>query len=57
LVDQLVLVSNESDAEPVVEAILEDFPSFKVGLIMPLPFQYDLRKARPASTGLSALAH
>jgi uncharacterized LabA/DUF88 family protein len=57
LVDQLVLVSNDSDAEPVVEAILEDFPFLKIGLIMPLPFKDDLRKGRPASTGLSALAH
>lgn len=56
-VDQVVLVSNDSDAEPVLEAILEDFPNLKIGLIMPLPFQDDLRKGRPASSGLSALAH
>jgi uncharacterized LabA/DUF88 family protein len=43
LVDQLVLVSNDSDAEPVVKAILEDFPYLKIGLIMPLPFKDDLR--------------
>jgi uncharacterized LabA/DUF88 family protein len=56
-VDQLVLVSNDSDAEPVLEAIMEDFPSLKIGLVMPLPFREDLRKGRPPSSGLSALAH
>ena len=55
--NQVVLVSNDSDAEPVLEAILEDFPNLKIGLIMPLPFRDDLRKGRPASSGLSALAH
>ena len=35
LVDQLILVSNDSDAEPVLAAITEDFPHLKLGLIMP----------------------
>lgn len=35
-VDQLVLVSNDSDAEPVLEALREDFPSLKIGLVIPL---------------------
>jgi len=57
LVDQLVLVSNDSDAEPVLEALIEDFPALKIGLVMPLPYLDDSKKGRPASTGLSKLAH
>ena len=57
LIDQLVLVSNDSDAEPVLEALVEDFPSLKIGLVMPLSYPDDSNKDRPASTGLSKLAH
>ena len=57
LIDQLVLVSNDSDAEPVLEALVEDFPELKIGLIMPLAYPDDTKKGRPASTGLSKLAH
>lgn len=35
LMDQLVLCSNDSDAEPVLEAIREDFPHLKIGLVTP----------------------
>lgn len=35
LVDHLVLCSNDSDAEPVLEAIREDFPDLKIGLVTP----------------------
>lgn len=34
-VDHLVLCSNDSDAEPVLEAIREDFPDLKIGLVTP----------------------
>lgn len=56
LIDHLVLVSNDSDAEPVLEALVEDCPSVKIGLIMPLSYPDDTKKGRPASTGLSKLA-
>ena len=56
-VDQVVLVSNDSDAEPVLEAIVEDFPQIKIGLIMPLSEPAPARRGRPASTVLSNLAH
>ena len=52
-----MLVSNDSDAEPVLEALVEDFPSVKIGLVMPLCYPDDTKKGRPASTGLSKLAH
>lgn len=56
-VGQLVLVSNDSDAEPVLVALREDFPHLKIGLVMPLSCPDDTKKGRPASTSLSRLAH
>jgi len=44
LIDQLVLVSNDSDAEPVLDALVEDFPALKIGLIMPLAYPDDTKK-------------
>ena len=55
--DHLVLVSNDSDALPVLEAIQEDFDQVKIGLIMPLTLPSDGKKGRPASKGLAKLAH
>jgi uncharacterized LabA/DUF88 family protein len=57
LVDQLILVSNDSDAQPVLEAITEDFPQLRLGLIMPLAFPEDGKKSRPPSNGLARLSH
>jgi uncharacterized LabA/DUF88 family protein len=57
LVDQLILVSNDSDAQPVLEAISEDFPQLRLGLIMPLAFPEDGKKSRPPSNGLARLSH
>lgn len=54
--DHLVLVSNDSDALPVLEAIREDFDHVKIGLIMPLPLHDDGKKGRPASKSLTKLA-
>lgn len=34
-VDQLVICSNDSDAEPVLEAIREDFPKLRIGVVTP----------------------
>ena len=57
LVDQLILVSNDSDAEPVLAAINEDFSQLMLGLIMPLAFSEDGKKSRPPSSGLAKLSH
>ena len=57
LVDQLILVSNDSDAEPVLAAITEDFPQLKLGLIMPLAFPEEGKKSRPPSSSLARLSH
>jgi uncharacterized LabA/DUF88 family protein len=36
LVDQVVIVTNDSDAEPAMKAVREDFPAITVGSIMPV---------------------
>ncbi len=56
-IDQAVLVSNDSDAEPVLQALAEDFPSLRIGIVMPLPAPDDTRRGRPASVTLCRLAH
>lgn len=55
--DQLVLVSNDSDAEPVLEAITQDFPAMRIGVVMPISPPDPARKGRPSSASLSGLAH
>lgn len=35
LVDRVILVSNDSDTEPVLQAIREDFPHIMIGVVMP----------------------
>lgn len=54
-VDQIVLVSNDTDAEPVLAAIREDFQGLRIGVVMPIR-QASTSKRRPASTTLSRLA-
>lgn len=34
--DRLILVSNDSDAEPALESIREDFPEIMLGVVMPI---------------------
>ena len=34
--DRIILVSNDSDAEPALAAIREDFPAIMVGVVMPV---------------------
>ncbi|MYM90699.1 NYN domain-containing protein [Rugamonas sp. FT82W] len=34
--DRMILVSNDSDAEPALEAIREDFPEIMIGVVMPI---------------------
>jgi uncharacterized LabA/DUF88 family protein len=36
LYDRIILVSNDSDAEPVLQAIREDFPHIMIGVVMPI---------------------
>ncbi len=55
VVDHVVLISNDTDAEPVLAAIREDFPSVRIGVIMPIR-EGPAGKKRPASTTLSSLA-
>jgi len=52
-VDQIVLCSNDSDLSPVLEAIREDHPAVKIGVI--LPRKPDLQAKR--SESLEKLAH
>lgn len=42
LYDRIILVSNDSDAEPALEAIREDFPNITIGVVIPV---------RPVETG------
>jgi len=55
--DQVVLISNDTDTEPVMSALIEDFPTLKIGLIMPRGPQSSGKKGRPASSSLIKLAH
>lgn len=54
---QIVLVSNDSDAEPALEAIAEDFPAIRIGVVMPISPPEPARRGRPISARLSRLAH
>ena len=64
LVDQLVLVSNDTDAEPVLKALKDDFPCVRIGLIVPLSRpncdgaeNRPPKNGRPANATLSKYAH
>jgi len=37
LFDRIILVSNDSDAEPALQAIKEDFPHIMIGVVFPIP--------------------
>jgi uncharacterized LabA/DUF88 family protein len=56
LAEHLVLCSNDSDAEPVLEAIREDFPTLQVGLITPR-HPPDEKTGRVVSKSLSNLSN
>ena len=45
LYDRMILVSNDSDAEPALEAIRTDFPHIMLGVVMPI---------RPVLSGTTA---
>lgn len=58
LVEQVVLVSNDSDAEPTLCALRQDFPALKLGVVMPLLHGTESgKRGRPASRALQELAH
>jgi uncharacterized LabA/DUF88 family protein len=57
VVDQVVLISNDTDTEPVIRALKEDFPTLRIGIITPRPPRISEKKVRPASTSLINLAH
>ncbi len=53
-----VFVSNDSDLEPALKAIREDFSDIQVGLIMPVRYKRDKNKAKPPlNKRLSEQAH
>jgi uncharacterized LabA/DUF88 family protein len=45
LYDRIILVSNDSDAEPALEALRADFPHIMLGVVMPI---------RPVASGVPA---
>lgn len=55
--DQLVLCSNDSDAEPALEALRADFPDLRIGLVTPRRPPAENDRSRVVSTSLSKLAH
>lgn len=61
LVDQIVLCSNDSDAEPALEAIRTDFPHIRIGVVTPrrppLKSEMDTPTPRVKSKSLAAYAH
>ncbi len=54
-VEQLILVSNDTDQLPTLEAIKADFPHLRIGLIIPRLKTGDA-KQRPSNANLEALA-
>jgi len=57
LVDQTVVVSNDSDAEPVLRAVREDFPGVRIGVITPVRPPSDASTSRRVSASLASKAH
>ncbi|MDB5885064.1 MAG: hypothetical protein JWR74_1235, partial [Polaromonas sp.] len=58
LYDQVVLCSNDSDAEPVLQALREDFPALVIGVVTPVPPPDPAKGApRGVSASLSRHAH
>jgi|JI6StandDraft_1071083.scaffolds.fasta_scaffold18410_2 hypothetical protein len=56
--DQAVICSNDSDAEPVLEALREDFPHLRIGVVTPvLPPDPNKGSPRGVSTSLAQHAH
>jgi|GEM_PF-4806462 len=47
-INQIVLFSNDTDAEPAIKALTEDFPALKIGLIMPITPHISEKKTSPS---------
>ena len=58
-IDQIVLVTNDSDLVPALQMIRQDFPKVRVGVIFPLKpkSSVDEKLKRPPSQGLRDHAH
>jgi NYN domain len=55
---QLVLCSNDSDAEPALQALREDFAQLKIGVVTPVPPPSPSKgNPRGVSTSLAQHAH
>lgn len=57
LFDHLVLCSNDSDCEPALKAIREDFPHITLGVITPIAEAVGNQRNRSISASLSRHAH
>jgi uncharacterized LabA/DUF88 family protein len=58
LVDRVILVSNDSDTEPLLEAVREDFPHVIIGVVMPRhPVKTVDEPQRRRSGSLASMAH
>ena len=55
--NQVVLCSNDSDAEPVLEALREDFPQLTIGVVSPVRPSGDPTLSRRHSSSLARHAH
>lgn len=56
--DQIVICSNDSDAEPVLAALREDYPALIIGVVTPLrPHEPGKAAHRGISTSLANHAH
>jgi hypothetical protein len=56
--DHLVICSNDSDAEPVLSALREDFPALGIGVVTPVPPPHsDGGARRGVSASLARHAH
>jgi uncharacterized LabA/DUF88 family protein len=57
LYDRIILVSNDSDAEPALEAIRQDFPETMIGVVVPIwPLAPGVTAHRRVSGSLSKQA-
>jgi len=56
LFDQVIICSNDSDAEPVLAALREDFPNITIGVVTPIR-PPEVQRHRAVSTSLMKRAH
>ena len=58
LYDRIILMSNDSDTEPALQAIRQDYPHIIIGVVMPIhPPEQGATLHRRASGSLVNLAH